>query len=355
MTCKPDDLVRDPLFQLNAVLWLTQPLPQGAEIRPLLHESGFGVWAIAPALAPPPDLQLRAKDRGVALQASTRPDVVIANSERGLFAVTECKASSFGEESSNAAQARSLLVVGGPRCSEVLAITPNDVSGTLVAFVLPEDQKTDFAPTLESLAGALSDAQLFPGTPCILGLLTSAVAISLAADAKGAHFFGLEQEPTQFLPIEENTCPRPLYFIPYDPDHGQSSVEAQYSKRMLFERLLASAVCVAGRAKPPCDLLLEADGMLNDAMFGMYGHWEHRDARTHMRRLWRDFMKALASEVDRAVPGTTTYEPQAGWHVTIDDHDGHKSLLDVLTRFSCERLVVGPAPEPELFDALEDP
>ena len=47
------DLVSDPLFQLNVLLWLTQPLPQGSALVPLLYQQGFTVYAISPALALP--------------------------------------------------------------------------------------------------------------------------------------------------------------------------------------------------------------------------------------------------------------------------------------------------------------
>jgi len=355
MTCSADDLIRDPLFQLNAVLWMTQPLPACADVQPLLYRRGFTVWAIAPALAPPPDLRLRAQDRKVPLKASVRPDVVTANQEAGRFALTECKASSFGVGSSkNAMQARSHLIVGGPRCAEVLALSSGDVLGTVVAFLMPEDQRNAFAPTLGELDAQLSGADLSPGASCILGLRSTPTSIAVVSDQEARAFFGLPKRAAKFLAVEEGTSPRPLYFIPYDPDNDQSPAERKQSKRRLFERIMVSVVSAAGRANPPFELLLEPERMLNDAMFGMYEHWENRDATRHMRRLCRELMHALLETVEEAVPGAMKYEPNVGWHVGAVDQQQHKRLLDVLMRFSCEELALGPPSQPELFDTLED-
>jgi len=58
MTLEVNELIGDPLFQLNALLWLTQPLPHGDRITPLFYQHGFTVYAIAPLLPVPLDLRL---------------------------------------------------------------------------------------------------------------------------------------------------------------------------------------------------------------------------------------------------------------------------------------------------------
>ncbi|MBM4033560.1 MAG: hypothetical protein FJ291_17495 [Planctomycetes bacterium] len=350
MTCKPDELIRDPLFQLNAFLWMAQPLPRGADVEPLLYRRGFAVWAIAPLLTVPPDLRLRAQERSVVLQASVSPDVIVAKKAEGRFALVECKAASFGPASSTAEQARSLLIAGGPRCAEVLAIATSTLSESVLAFVVPEDQLEGFATTLETLGGELSNAQLSPGPPCLLGLSLLPKAIAVRPDDKAAAFFGLHRRPTPFIGIDAETCPRPLYFIPYDPDLDQSPAEKRHCKRVLFERLLASVVAATGRAIPPSDLVLERDRLLNDAMFGTYANWQNPGARRHMRRLCREFMDAVMSSLEQIVPGALRFEPPGEWHLLVGDDQEQGRVLNALTRFSCEDLAVGARVEPELFD-----
>jgi hypothetical protein len=47
------EVISDPLFQLNVLLWLTQPLAEASAITPLLYQRGFSVYAISPALTGP--------------------------------------------------------------------------------------------------------------------------------------------------------------------------------------------------------------------------------------------------------------------------------------------------------------
>src|SRR5438093_477808 len=102
----PTDLIRDPIFQLNAVLWLAQPLPPEFPITPVLRHAGFDVHSIAPPLAPPPDVLLALAESGLPHQRSCHPDVILERDADRLFLVIECKANSFGEASSTAAQSR---------------------------------------------------------------------------------------------------------------------------------------------------------------------------------------------------------------------------------------------------------
>lgn len=354
MSSKAEELIRDPLFQLNAVLWMAQPLPTGIQIEPLLYRRGFGIWSIAPPLAPPPDIRLRAQERSVRLEPSVRPDVVLANTVTGRFAVTECKKSSFAPESSTAEQARSLLILAGPRCHEVLGITKIAVSGSIAAFLMPQDQTPMMSPTLGALGNELDIAGLAAGASCLLGLCVLPEGIALVSDKDAAAFFSLPSLPAKFIEIEGNNDPNPLYFIPYDPDLDQPPDERRLSRRILFERLLSGVITATGRGDPPFNLLLQMDQMLNDAMFGMYGQWENPGARKHMRRLCREFMNALSREIEKVVPGALTYEPPTHWHVTCEGPEQRGKVLNALTRFSCEDFVLGPPPKPELFDDVED-
>jgi len=71
------ELLRDPLFQLNIILWLTQPMPPQGSITPLLHQKGFSVYAIAPTLSVPPGIALAVQRSSLQTQQRVRPDVVL--------------------------------------------------------------------------------------------------------------------------------------------------------------------------------------------------------------------------------------------------------------------------------------
>ncbi|MBM3299270.1 MAG: hypothetical protein FJY85_04885 [Deltaproteobacteria bacterium] len=353
MTSIPSELLKDPLFQLNAVLWLTQPLPDGDEIIPLLYARGFTVYAIAPLLGPPPDLRLAAQQAQINMQDMVRPDVVLTHESGRKFAFTECKASSSALTSSTA-QARSLLVVTGPRAAEVLGLASGQVSASLLGLVIPESDREPVAQTLASLSKELDENRLLAGQFSVLGFVLTDTDISIVINGLGSAFFALPSGANPFMKREPDTDPRPLYFIPYDPDVVQSEQEKVSCKRMLFERMHSTITAAIGRANPPIESVLESQKILNDAMFGMYGHWENRESARHMRRLCREFMDALTQAVNAVVLGTMVFQPGEGWKISLQNEEQHERVIDALTRFSCEMLDLRTEPQPSFFDDLED-
>jgi len=354
MSSTPDELVSDPVFQVNAVLWLTQPLGDRSQIVPLLHDNGFAVHAIAPLLALPPDVRLRVEEAGVSAQEGFRPDVVLVHEGDRKFAFTECKASSFGPASTTAAKPRSLLLVAGRRSAEVLGLPASRVSAALLAFVTAENQRDGFGQTLGELRRELHGAALDSGESAVLGLTATQTSIGIVADEAGSKFFGLAEGTSDFMQREAETDPRPLYIIPYDPDVEQSDEERALSKRILFERVWGTVVSALGHAYPPAEFRLESEKMLNDAMFGMYGLWDSRDSRRHMRRLCRQLMGAVTDAVNSVVPKAMTYVPGEGWKVSLQDQQQQEHVLDALRRFSCETMDLRSEPRPGLFDDLDD-
>src|SRR5207248_1937218 len=159
------ELLGDPLFQLNTLLWLAQPLPAGAEIAPLLHRQGFTVYAVAPHLPLPPDLQLSAQEAGLRVQPGTRPDVVLTHAATNRYAFVECKRSSFGPSTTTATQALTLIVLSGPRSADIMAVP---VTEALSAFLVPDSQRELLANTLCVLSQELTAAGIAPGVAAVM-------------------------------------------------------------------------------------------------------------------------------------------------------------------------------------------
>jgi len=188
----PHELLKDPLFQLNVLLWLAQPLPDGNEITPLFYAKGFMVYAVALLVGPPPDLRLMAQEARISMQDRVRPDVVLALRSNHKFGFAECKKSSFGPTSSTAEQARSLLVVAGPRAAEVLGLDSGRVADSLLAFVIPENDREPLARTLANLHEELREKRLPAGRFSVLGLMLTDTELSLVTDDPGSEFVMLE-------------------------------------------------------------------------------------------------------------------------------------------------------------------
>jgi len=284
MSPQKTELVSDPLFQLNFLLWLTQPLPEGSSITPLFFQRNFSVYAISPALVVPLDLQVAAQQAQIKVQPSAKPDVVLTHDVERKFAFSECKASSFGPDSTTADQARSFLVTTSSRAAEVLGLDAAQVRECLLDYLVPESQRALLLQTLGELTSQLSQHGLPTGNFSILGLQATNVEIVLILDEAAAVFFSLSAGSHSVIKFQPDTDPRPLYFIPYDPDVTYASdAEKLFCKRMLFERIHGSVVVAAGRSTVPAEIVLTPNGLLNDAMFGMYALWESRESARHMR------------------------------------------------------------------------
>lgn len=354
----PNDLVADPVFQLNSLLWLTQALPPMEAgirpvLRPVLREAGFEVDAISPSVTPP-DILLLLKESGLAHQDSARPDVILCRSRDRSYSVVECKGNSFGPASTNARQARTLLAASGPRLNEALGLQAGTVSRSVVAYLVPSQAGPKMAECLPALSEELRGGRLQPGASCVLALEASATELSLVADGPAREFYGLSLARTPFIQLEEGTDPRPLYFIPYDPDCDQSEEERAYCKRVLYERIQASILGACGRATPPMDFEFRAADLLNDATMGMYDCWENRDSTRHMRKLVRDLLAKFAEVLRPEVGNVFRFVEHKGWTLQMSNESTKNAIFIALSKFSCETLDLRREPEPTLFDDLDD-
>lgn len=353
MTQVTSDIINDPLFQLNALLWLAQPISHESTIVPLLHDKGFSVYAIAPALAIPPDLKLKAQDSGISTIDLIRPDVVLANEVDGKFAMTECKKSSFGPTSTTSEQARGMILVSGPHAADVLGLSKDQVKSTIFVYATDEHNREPLKQTLNTLISELQTKGLPTSTFSILGFRMDASRILVVVDEEGNNFFRLPVGEIPFLTYDDDTDPRPLYFIPYDPTvyPTQNSREQEYCRRIVYERLQSGVIYAVGRSVTP-EFLIEIDALLTDATFGMYANWQDRGARGTMKQLCKQFMRSLMQTANLAVPRSMTQEGN-GWKIKMDNEEQQTKILDALANFSCETLNLRAEPQPDLFDKLE--
>jgi len=349
-----NDLIADPLFQLNSLLWLTQPLPAVSSIRPLLLERGFVVHAIGPLLPLPPDIRLALADLSIATQGSARPDAVLRRDRDMRYGLVECKGKAFGTKSSTAAQARTLVIAAGSQMAEILGLAADEVQGSVAAYWVPTQAGVEMHETLGLLHGELADAKIACGTTCVLGLEARKDAIYLVPDDVAGEFFGLGKTPLPYLFIEDDNDPRPLYFIPYDPDSCRSPGDDKYCKRILFERIQATVLGAAGRATPPAELRFQAEDLLNSAMLGSYGLWENRDSAKHMRRLVRQLLADLEKAVCTEVAGVLSYVETAGWVLRIENEASQERVCSALAKYTPEAIDLSQDPQPGLFDDAPD-
>lgn len=347
----PTELLRDPVFQLNSVLWLATARPPDDAWRPLLHEAGFEIRAVSPALALPPAVLLRLKETSLAHQDRCAPDVVLERVADRLNILVECKANSFGEASTTSQQARALLLIAGPPIGEVLAEpTGTGIRGG-VAYFVPAVVLDEMNRTLAALASKLREAGFDPGPAGALGLAHEDGALILIADSGMAALMGLPQR-APFAQVHHDTDPRPLYLIPYDPSVDQAPEERDYCLRILHERIHGALLGRIGRLLLPGSATFTDEELLNEATFGLFDQWESRDACKSLRNRCRHLLVKIASALSGREAGALRQVSVAEWRIEVNDPELHERLLGDLSRFSCETLDLKAEPEPTLFDQV---
>lgn len=303
MTVSP---LRDPIYQLNFVLWMLEELPATAPTRPLLHQLGYTLHSLGGGLALPPELRLRLADLGLEALQTPAPDVLASRRDSAEFLVIECKAASFGTASSTAKQARALLAIS-PDLRGPLGLPPRPEIAAIVSYLTPEPETPALEGTLSELASGLQDVGL-PAAPfAVFGM-----------EEKPDGIYLLNCHPSGVLPPDveaaigdgsrihemcEGESGRRLYLIPWDPSVSQAPEERQLCQRILFERILGEALALAGKMAVPGELYLPLDTLLDRATFSLARRWRARQDIKHIIQGIRRFLQtSLGRHSDRVVP-----------------------------------------------------
>ncbi len=344
-------LCKDPLFQLNLAIWLTQSQMEHSHIYPLFYTSGLSLYSIGPLLALPPDIILAVSDK-LNCKNGARPDLVLEANKKRRFCILECKASSFGPDSSTATQARTLLLMAGPILSEVLALPTGAKSEGILCYFTISNQIEMMKTTLESLEKEIAEkVNSETRNYGCLGIRPSQSAILLEYSERIKNFLSLIKDaPVEILSLEEDTDPRPLYFIPYDPNIRQTKEEQELSRRILFERILSYIISKMGGATIPSSITFTTEELLNSATFGVYEVWEDNEAKKHIRRLVRDFLWNIQNSLDESLRQNINYEPQKGWTFNFKDRETYEGMLKQLIKFKPETSDLSKTIESDLFD-----
>ena len=95
--------------------------------------------------------------------------------------------------------------------------------------------------------------------------------------------------------------------------------------------------------RPPSQLYLTADAILNRAYWGIYELWEDRDDRQHLRKLCNSFLNRVAKVLYASVP-KSMIQDGSSWKVTLSNEEERDRLISALLRFG-----------PEVTDLLDQP
>jgi len=213
--------------------------------------------------------------------------------------VIECKASSFGSDSSVVKQALKIIA----RSSDVslVAGSPSTTqTHGAVLYTTRDSEAVALHETLELLRSELVDNDIDPAPTATLSLridegtgITTEIAGGLIP---GPAYDALKHAVVVLPAAGEKEVPRPLYFIPFDPSVKQSAQERAYCLRVLLARGRAAAASELGRYSDTGTVVLEADSLLSAATFNLSVYWkDHNDKKNAGRIVLRFVEDALVS------------------------------------------------------------
>jgi hypothetical protein len=359
MTARAEEILGDPIFQLNVVLWALQPAPPNAPIRPVLREAGYLLSAISRDLPPPFELRPGLKEL-LGSDTPPAPDVLGEPPKGTPWLVVECKGSGFSPESSNARQAIKLLAVSMDLRSS-LALPGDAPRPGVVAYLTLMTDRDQLMATLRELQGRLDQAGLPSGDAGVFGLALAdhregqAVVVAPCPDGDWPEPIAALVPEAPVILLGRNEDPRPLYLIPWDPSVQQSREMRGYCRAVLFARVAAEAVAVLGHETVPQRVVVKVEPLLSAATFGVSDRWRSRsDLSRTLRECKRFLVEALGPLRDQLAVAQPT-DPERV-ELTIRSQDDLEQALEALLRADP---FGGPPPEPEhqlsVLDPQEEP
>jgi hypothetical protein len=239
---KTNDLIKDPVFQLNLILWMTKPQPsEGYRVRPFFHEQDFQIYYIESSFKYPEETMnsIKAKENEINISSGPEPDVIIGRENDGKALYFEGKAQSFGENSSNTKQAYGHLLACGPIFSEVLS----PLKSSLLCYVVPESDHKKMSGCLKSLSKNLSNNGFKPGEYSTHGLAYERSKIVYSWDMALKKYVNIPKNKIPIMDeIPDDTDPSPLVLVFSDEDCKNPEIRDFY-RQVVIHQVRACLLC----------------------------------------------------------------------------------------------------------------
>lgn len=234
-----DSVIKDPVFQLNLLLWMSKEQPTvGYRVRPFFYEQGFRLVYIEHPFAFPDETARAIASASLDISKSPEPELILGRELDKKALYFEAKAGSFGPDSSNSRQARAHLLACGPAFGETLA----PLQRALLCYVVPKSRCDLMAECLSTITAQLHSASLVPGSYSVHGLelLGQDLVYSWDSSFKGHVAVG-ENSVAVLHDLQTDTDPSPLLLIFSDQDCPNAE-RSGYYRRVLINQVVAKLV-----------------------------------------------------------------------------------------------------------------
>jgi len=346
MSIDLQQLVGDPLYQVNVTLWMLQPQPQGhVQVKAILRDAGFKLRFIEPLLPLPPDLLARLQRDSLAVSGSPpSPDLLLDGSEKTAV-LWECKRNTFGKQPDKddrpQRQARSFLLHTPPVLVSALAASPASLRNTQVVYLTCLAPAHDQSEGLQHVHAELTAKGYTVSPFSVLALSADKTRVLLRqVGTASTPVRGLEGLASNPAIIQESpdpdTDPRPLYYLPWMPESEPEP--SDYNQRAFADRVLAAVTKVIGLTRLPGEARILFDDALAAATHGHFRLWRNKNTKAAIVDAARDVIrKVLKKAVPEVQIQPVAGQPSPGLAVSLPDEKVKKRLIKGLRQWRDEQ------------------
>ncbi len=278
-----DSLIRDPLVQLNLLLWMAKEQPHDAfVVRPVYHELGFRLIYIEHPFKFPQESMSAIDASRLAISREPEPEVILGRAADRHALYFEAKADSFSPDSDNSKQARGHLLATGPAFAEVMA----PLSSCLLCYLVPEGNRDLMHACLDTLSQQLSDEGFEAGLHSTHGLSVVDRELRYSWDEAFKRHVAVDEDgATVMRDLDADTDPTPLLLV-YSVEDYPDKERQDLLRQCLIDQVHALLLSERHRLAPPAAYECSAESLLvemTDGVFGFLGRRRQKGMRDLVR------------------------------------------------------------------------
>jgi hypothetical protein len=345
---RTDELLKDPVFQLNLLLWMAKEQPlENYRVYPLFYKTGFRIIYIEQPFAFPDEAAIAIKNSGLDISVAPEPELILGRKDNNRALYFEAKANSFGTDSTSCKQARAHLLASGPVFNEVLA----PLNSCLLCYVVPEGVRGKMRECLTNLTTKLNNLGLRPGPFSSHGLAVSGTQINYSWDSVFKTHVDVTEDSVPVLKnVEEETDPAPLVLVFSDEDCSNDKIRAFY-RQVVIDQIRACLLCDLHSHNIGAKYETTPDNLMMKTTDGIF-QYLGRERQKRLRRLihenifkriheyWKEKQAGIGLEANKLI---------ITWNIIGEKDDFLDWLEDRRTHFDTTK---PPEQQPTLFDQL---
>lgn len=235
-----EKLVKDPVFHLNLLLWMTMEQPLDSfRIYPFFSQHGFRIIYIEKPFMLPEEIQARIMGSGLDISGNPEPELILGNQTGKKALYFEAKANAFSPGSSNCKQARAHLIACGPAFSEVMA--PLELA--LLCYLVPDESRNPMFECLRYLSDELDERGLHTGSFSCGGLKIDDNRLVYTWDESFKKYLNIKEDSILLMrDLENDIDPSPLILLFSDEDCPNTK-DRDFYRKVVINQVRAYLLC----------------------------------------------------------------------------------------------------------------